>query len=167
MATPNAKLCATVCGDGTRVGMEGCDDGGTVTVSGDGCSAGCATEGTMSRLQDLTKVLRGLQTATPELEAAALISEDGLLIASALPEEIEEGRVAGMSAVLLSLGTRAAAELGRGSPELVLIKGSHGYVVMVEVSGGALLIVLATETAKLGLIFLEVKRAAQGLGKLL
>ncbi len=121
----------------------------------------------MSRLQDLTKVLRGLQTATPELEAAALISEDGLLIASALPEEIEEGRVAGMSAVLLSLGTRASAELGRGNPELVLIKGSRGYVVMVEVSGGALLIVLATETAKLGLVFLEVKRAAQALAKMI
>lgn len=121
----------------------------------------------MSRLQNLTKVLRGLQTATPELEAAALISEDGLLIASALPEDVEEGRIAGMSAVLLSLGTRASAELNRGNPELILIKGTHGFVVMIEVTGGALLIVLASESAKLGLVFLEVKRAAQALAKLL
>ena len=121
----------------------------------------------MSRIQELNKVLRGLQSGTPELEAAAVISEDGLLIASALPEHIDEGRVAGMSAVLLSLGTRAAVELGRGEPEQVLIKGTQGYVCMNHVTGGALLLVLTTETAKLGLIFLEVKRASQALAKLL
>ncbi len=121
----------------------------------------------MSRIQEINKVLRGLQSGTPELEAAAVISEDGLLIASALPEHIDEGRVAGMSAVLLSLGTRAAIELGRGEPEQVLIKGTQGYVCMTQVTGGALLLVLTTESAKLGLIFLEVKRASQALAKLL
>ncbi len=67
--------------------------------------------------------------------------------------------IAGMSATLLSLGTRAASELGRGRMEQILIKGNSGYVVMAEAASGTLLIVLTTQEAKLGLIFLEMKRA--------
>ena len=119
----------------------------------------------MSRVDDLNRILRTLQSGTPEVEAAAIISEDGLVIASALPQHIEEVRVAGMSATLLSLGTRAATELGRGSLEQVLIRGPKGYVVMVNAAPGTLLLVLTTAEAKLGLVFLDMKRAAAEIAK--
>ena len=93
----------------------------------------------MSRVENLNKTLRSLQSGTPEIEAAALISEDGLMIASALPQHIEDARVAGMSSTLLSLGSRAATELERGALEQVLIRGEHGYVVMVNASAIILL----------------------------
>lgn len=121
----------------------------------------------MSRLDDLNLVLRNLLSGTPDIEAAAVISEDGLVIASALPQHIEEVRVAGMSAILLSLGTRAAAELGRGGLEQVLIRGSKGYTVMINAAPGTLLLVLTTEDAKLGLIFLDMKRAAAEIVRIL
>ena len=113
----------------------------------------------MSRVEELNRILRALLSGTPEIEASAIISEDGLVIASALPQHIEEGRVAGMSATILSLGTRAATELGREGLEQVLIRGPKGYVVMVNAAPGTLLLVLATEEAKLGLVFLDMKRA--------
>ncbi len=121
----------------------------------------------MSRIDEMNRILRTLQSGTPEIEAAAVISEDGLVIASALPQHIEEVRVAGMSATLLSLGTRAATELGRGALEQVLIRGARGYVVMMTAAPGTLLLVLSTQDAKLGLIFLDMKRAAAELGKVL
>lgn len=121
----------------------------------------------MSRVDELNRVLRALQSGTPEAEAAALISEDGLVIASVLPQSVEEVRVAGMSATLLSLGSRAAAELSRGHLEQVLIRGEKGYVVMVEAAPGTLLLVLTTQEAKLGLVFLEMKRAVADLRKVL
>ncbi len=121
----------------------------------------------MSRVDDLNRILRTLQSGTPEVEAAAIISEDGLVIASALPQHIEEVRVAGMSATLLSLGTRAATELGRGSLEQVLIRGPKGYVVMVGAAPGTLLLVLTMAEAKLGLVFLDMKRAAAEIAKIL
>jgi uncharacterized protein len=121
----------------------------------------------MSRVDDLNRVLRALLSGTPEIEAAAVISEDGLVIASALPQHIEELRVAGMSATLLSLGTRAATELGRGGLEQVLIRGAKGYVVMVNAAPGTLLLVLTTAEAKLGLVFLDMKRAAAEVTKIL
>jgi predicted regulator of Ras-like GTPase activity (Roadblock/LC7/MglB family) len=121
----------------------------------------------MGRVDELNRTLKSLQSATPEVEAAALISEDGLVIASVLPQQVEEVRVAGMSATLLSLGTRAAAELGRGSLEQVLIKGQAGWVVMLNAAPGTLLLALATQDAKLGLIFLEMKRAVAEIQKVM
>ena len=121
----------------------------------------------MSRVEELNRVLRTLQSGTPDIEASALISQDGLMIASALPQHIEEMRVAGMSSTLLSLGARAAHELERGQLEQVLIRGPQGYAVMVQASEGTMLLVLATQEAKLGLIFLDASRAVAEISKIL
>lgn len=120
-----------------------------------------------SRTEMLNRILRTLQAESPDIEAAALISEDGLLIASAMPQHIEEVRVGGMSATLLALGTRAGAELGIGAPEQVLIRGEHGYAVLQTASSGTVLLVLATSNAKLGLVFLDMSRAVKEINKLL
>lgn len=121
----------------------------------------------MSRVDELNKILRSLQSGTPDIEACALISDDGLVIASALPQHIEETRVAGMSATLLSLGTRAAVELARGDLEQVLIRGKQGYVVMVGAAPGTLLLTLTRAEAKLGLIFLDMGRSVADIRKVL
>ena len=122
---------------------------------------------TRSRTETLNRILRNLQTESPDVEASALISEDGLMIASALPQHIEEMRVAGMSATLLSLGSRAARELELADLEQVLIKGSDGYAVMVHASEGTMLMCLTTTAARLGLIFLDMSRAVDEIGKVL
>ena len=121
----------------------------------------------MARIDELNKVLRALQSGTPDSEASALIAEDGLIIASALPQHIEEVRVAGMSSTLLSLGMRAATELGRGGIEQVMIRGETGYALMVTAAPGTLLLVLATKAARLGLIFLDVGRTVELIKKIL
>jgi predicted regulator of Ras-like GTPase activity (Roadblock/LC7/MglB family) len=118
-------------------------------------------------MDDLNRILRGLQSGTPDVEASALISDDGLIIASALPQHVEELRVAGMSSTLLSLGTRAATELERGDVEQVMIRGQDGYALMVTAAPGTLLLVLATKAARLGLIFLDVSRAVEQIKKVL
>ena len=99
--------------------------------------------------------------------AFAIVSVDGLTIASALPQGVEEDRVSAMSAAMLSLGERIANELGRGSLEQVYIKGVSGYVVLMSVGEEAVLTALAREQAKLGLIFLDMRRAAEDLRKLI
>lgn len=121
----------------------------------------------MSRVEQLNTILRQLLSGTPDIEACALISEDGLIIASALPQHMEEGRVAGMSSTLLSLGMRAASELGRGHLDQVLIRGEHGYVIMIAAAPGTLLLSMTTREAKLGLIFLDMNKAAKELTRLL
>src|SRR3972149_7032518 len=66
--------------------------------------------------------LRDLQASSPDVEASAVVSVDGLTMASALPADVEEDRVSAMSAAMLSLGERIAGELGRGKLEQVYIK---------------------------------------------
>jgi predicted regulator of Ras-like GTPase activity (Roadblock/LC7/MglB family) len=111
--------------------------------------------------------LRELQASSPDIEASAIVSVDGLTIASALPQGVEEDRVSAMSAAMLSLGERIASELGRGSLEQVYIKGELGYVVLMSVGEEAVLTALAREHAKLGLIFLDMRRATEDLRKLI
>ena len=120
-----------------------------------------------SRTQKLVERLRDLQASSPDIEASAIVSVDGLTIASALPQGIEEDRVSAMSAAMLSLGERIASELGRGSLEQVYIKGRQGYVVLMAVGEEAVLTALARQQAKLGLIFLDMRRAAEDITKLL
>jgi hypothetical protein len=111
--------------------------------------------------------LRELQASSPDIEASAVVSLDGLTIASALPQGVEEDRVSAMSAAMLSLGERIAGELGRGSLDQVYIKGQNGYVVLMSIGEDAVLTALAREQAKLGLIFLDMRRAAEALTKLI
>jgi hypothetical protein len=111
--------------------------------------------------------LRDLQASSPDIEASAIVSVDGLTIASALPQGVEEDRVSAMSAAMLSLGERIANELGRGSLQQVYIKGEAGYVVLMAVGEDAVLTALAREQAKLGLIFLDMRRATDDLRKLI
>ena len=86
-----------------------------------------------SRTQQMVDRLRELQASSPDIEASAVVSVDGLSIASALPQGVEEDRVSAMSAAMLSLGERIASELGRGTLEQVYIKGEKGYVVLMSV----------------------------------
>ena len=122
---------------------------------------------TRTRSQLMVDRLRELQASSPDTEASAVVSVDGLIIASALPQGVEEDRVSAMSAAMLSLGERIATELGRGTLEQVYIKGQKGYVVLESVGQEAVLTVLAREHAKLGLILLDMRRTAEDLTKLI
>ena len=120
-----------------------------------------------NRNQQLVDRLRLLHATSSDIEASAVVSVEGLSIASALPQGVEEERVSAMSAAMLSLGGRITSELGRGPVEQVYVKGQKGFVILMAVGEDAVLTALARERAKLGLIFLDMHRAANDLLKLL
>jgi predicted regulator of Ras-like GTPase activity (Roadblock/LC7/MglB family) len=121
---------------------------------------------TKSRADQMVERLRTMQAAAPDIEASAIVSVDGLIMASALQQGVEEDRVSAMSAAMLSLGERISSELGRGTLEQVYIKGDAGSIVLTSVGEEAVLTAMARHDAKLGLIFLEMRRAAEDLVKL-
>lgn len=120
----------------------------------------------ISRTDKMSERLRDLQASSPDVEASAVISVDGLTIASALPESIEGDRVAAMSAAMLSLGERISGELGRGLLDQVYIRGENGFMILMAVGDEAVLTVLARKQAKLGLLFLDMRRVTQDLSEL-
>ncbi len=120
-----------------------------------------------SRTEQIIARLRDLRLVTLDIEASAVVSVDGLIIASDLPADVEEDRVSAMSAAMLSLGERIASELGRGTLNQVYIRGVDGYVILMSIGEDAVLTALARQGAKLGLVFLDMRRAAADLGRLL
>jgi hypothetical protein len=118
-------------------------------------------------VQLLINRMRELQRQSPDIEASAVVSIDGLIIASVLPENVSPDRVAAMSAAMLSLGEGFCRELARGSLEQVHIKGTEGYVILLSAGEKAVLTVLASSQSKLGLIFLELRRTAADLEQIL
>lgn len=119
-----------------------------------------------SRTERMVDRLRDMQVSTPDIEASAVVSVDGLIMASSLPASVEEDRVSAMSAAMLSLGERIASELGRGLLDQVYIRGDNGYVILTSIGEEAVLTALVRKEAKLGLVFLDMRRAAESLTKL-
>jgi predicted regulator of Ras-like GTPase activity (Roadblock/LC7/MglB family) len=120
-----------------------------------------------SRAGRLDQILAELLRQTPGVEAAAVVSFDGLPMASALPAGMDEDRVAAMSAALLSLAERASQDLGRGDLSQVYIEGEHGSVFLVSAKDEAVLIAVTAAGAKVGMMLYEVKLAANKVGEAL
>jgi predicted regulator of Ras-like GTPase activity (Roadblock/LC7/MglB family) len=120
-----------------------------------------------SRSDRLDRAIHSLLAQTPEIEAAAVVSFDGLPMASALPPSMDEDRVAAMSAALLSLGERAAQGLGRGELSQVYIEGETGTVFLVSADNEAVLVAVAAQGAKVGMMLYEVRRAAAAVAEAL
>jgi len=115
----------------------------------------------------MIKQLRELRRSSPYVEAALIVSIDGLPIASDLPTGAEEDRVSAMSAAMLSLGERIANELRRGVLDQVYIRGDNGYVILMSVGDEAVLTVMCDKQAKTGLVFLDMRRAVNMLQRLI
>lgn len=120
-----------------------------------------------SRTELLVARLRDLQASSEGVEAAAIVSVDGLSMASSLPAGTEEDRVSAMSAAMLALGERISSELGRGEMQQVYVKGENGYVILNAIGEEAVLTVLVRKEGRLGLIFLDIARTVQDLSGLI
>jgi predicted regulator of Ras-like GTPase activity (Roadblock/LC7/MglB family) len=113
-----------------------------------------------SKVKELIELLGDLEALTPDIEASAVMSVDGFVIASVLPEDTVRDRAATISAAMLSLGERAVQELARGELSEVYVKGESGYVVIMASGKTAVLTALARKDADLWLVFSGMKKAA-------
>jgi uncharacterized protein len=117
--------------------------------------------------QALVDRMRVLQRSSPEVEAAALISPDGLIIASALTSDINVDRISAMSASILSLGEGISKETALGLLEQVHIQGSDGHIVLMAAGEKAVLTALITAQAKMGVLLMDMRHAADDLIKIM
>jgi predicted regulator of Ras-like GTPase activity (Roadblock/LC7/MglB family) len=118
-----------------------------------------------SRTEKMQDILRGLRGASPDIIGAAVVSIDGFIVASVLPSEVDEELVSGMAAAMLGVGERISSELMASVMEQVYVRSEKGYVVLNAVGADSVLVVLTSKDAKLGLVFIEVKRRCAELSK--
>ena len=108
--------------------------------------------------EKLSMVLQNFVSATTDVQGAALVTPDGLPLAASLPGGMDEERVSAMSASMLSLGERIGMELARGTIDRIFVEGNKGFGILTSCGQDAVLLVLASESAKQGLLMLEIKR---------
>jgi len=120
-----------------------------------------------SRTEKIQDVLRGLRSASPDIIGASVVSIDGFVIASVLPSEIDEELVSGMAAAMLGVGERISSELMGSNMQQTYVRSEKGYVVLNAVGGDSVLVVLTTKEAKLGLVFIELKRRCAELSQII
>jgi hypothetical protein len=115
----------------------------------------------VTKADQLSSALDDFLTISADVEAAAVVSADGLPMASALPPHVEEDRLAAMSAALLTLGERAASELGKGELAQVFIEGPKGHVILMAAGRDCVLVCVTARGAKVGLVLFEMRRIAE------
>jgi uncharacterized protein len=107
----------------------------------------------------LNSILQHFVSSTPDIQGAAVVTPDGLPLASSLASSLDEERVAAMSAAMLSLGERIGAELSRGTIDRISVEGTDGYGILTSCGEDAVFLVLANKSAKQGVLMLEIKQA--------
>ena len=117
--------------------------------------------------EKLSLVLQNFVSATSDVQGAALVTPDGLPLASTLPGAMDEERVSAMSAAMLSLGERIGQELARGAIERIFVEGDKGYGILTSCGDDAVLLVLADQKAKQGILMLEIKRIVSEIKQIL
>ena len=113
--------------------------------------------------QKLNQTLQEFVSSTSDIQGAALVTPDGLPLATTLPDRMDEERVAAMSASMLSLGERIGKELARGDVGRLFVEGEDGYGILTSCTEEALFLVLASHQAKQGVLMLEIKRILEDL----
>ncbi len=116
----------------------------------------------------LVGVLKDLERRASDVVGSAVVTSEGMLMASDLPSDVADPRlVAAMAVAALGIGKRTVAELDQGMLQRVLITGSEGQTVVMSIGDAHLLTVLARSDANLGLVFWEMSKAVEEIKKLL
>lgn len=115
----------------------------------------------------LKPILSELNNVSEHIEASAIMSRDGLSVASVLGAGVDPDRLGAMCAALLGLADTTARELNRGTLRQVLIHGTLGYMLITHVGDKAVLAVATKPGTNLGMVFLETKKTAQKIASIL
>jgi predicted regulator of Ras-like GTPase activity (Roadblock/LC7/MglB family) len=111
----------------------------------------------VSKALDLVTRVRGVR-------GAMLVStEDGLVIAEQLMEGIKGGAVAALAASLAGRLQRAMEAAGTGASVFWHLQAEQGAILVVpgDAAGGILVVAVAEPDVNIGLVRLELLRAAE------
>ena len=117
--------------------------------------------------QNVNQVLRSIYTSVPEVIGAVVVNMDGFVVSAVIPSEVDDELIGGMAAALIGVGERIATDLMRAQMEQVYIRSPKGYVIINAITDQSALVLLVTREAKLGLVFLELRRVVEELGRVI
>jgi len=118
--------------------------------------------------QAVEKVLSDLKSSSIDIQGAAVVSLDGLMMGAYLPlKDIDPDSVGAMSAALLGLAKRASETLHLGNFSEIYIKSQEGTLHLYTISDKGVLAVLAKKEANIGMVNLESRNVAKQIAGIL
>ncbi len=114
-----------------------------------------------TRVEQLNSALRKLRSTSPDVQGAAVVSVDGFIIASDVHADLDEELVAGIASAAIGVGNRVTQELLSAELEQAFFRSATGFVILQAIDDDSTLVVLTGRQAKLGLIFIDVRRAVE------
>lgn len=116
------------------------------------------TTATISKSEKIKDVLNRFRSISADIFGASVITMEGFMVASVTLSEIDEGLVGGLTAAMLGVGERIASEMMNSRMSQIYIKSDNGYIICNSINDETVLVSLVNSDAKLGLIFLEIRR---------
>jgi predicted regulator of Ras-like GTPase activity (Roadblock/LC7/MglB family) len=109
--------------------------------------------------QLLREVLDELVSHNPDILSALVVSDDGLNVASGIPHENDDS-VALVASDLIDMAEEFSSRLEQGRLNRILLEGENRTTVVVNAGAHTVLAVLVPADAKLGLVTLSMRQAA-------
>ncbi len=113
---------------------------------------------TMKNLID--EVLRELKTVGG-IESSAVVTRDGLLVASDTSADVDSETFAAMSASMAGAAETAMVEVKGGAAARVIVESEKSKLIALGAGSKVLLVVLTKRDVPLGLILLKLNEAAR------
>jgi uncharacterized protein len=117
-----------------------------------------------TKKEKMSPVLKTLRSSG-DIEGAAVITRDGLLISGELNKGIDGDNLAAMAAAMIGAAETAVQELGKGTPDRVIVESKKAKMITIGAGEQAILVCIVGADAKLGLILMEMKKAARSIEK--
>lgn len=111
----------------------------------------------LSSLEAVTRV-RGVRGAM------IVSAEEGLVVAESSMEGIDGAAVAALTAGVVARLARATEAAGRAMPGFVHLRAAGGGLMAVPVPGDLLVVAVTDPDVNVGLVRLELRRAAEQVG---
>jgi len=112
-------------------------------------------------VETLLDILSQLNSTSADIQASAIVSKDGLVMAALLDNNVDEDRVAAMTTAVYTQANRILREIHLGKLRQVLVKAEQGYALVTATDEQTLLLTLFKKDASLGFIFLNCTRSAK------
>ncbi|MFW9984964.1 MAG: roadblock/LC7 domain-containing protein [Candidatus Odinarchaeota archaeon] len=118
-------------------------------------------------MEAIMQILREAEQSVDGIRGVAVVSTDGLPMASAVDANIGEAELAALASSMLSIGSTAIDNLRKGELDSIYVKCDKGYILLRYSGPLAVVLFITEENARLGPLLLELKRTAQRLEKML
>jgi uncharacterized protein len=119
-----------------------------------------------SNREQIEEMLRKL-ASIGQVEGAAVVSRDGLLIADSLPKNIDGEIFSSMSATMHGAAETAISELKKGVCQMTIAESDKSLITSLGLNPSFILVGLASKGVNLGLLRAEMKKTSAQIAKML